>query len=100
MNLAFLKFDYPDLTQEEALFQVARECQAQAYYMVDGKIAGVRAPRLATRHLELILLALETARKESTGRRESEAASSAETMDTGPEPGNGGRNNHRPQRRS
>jgi hypothetical protein len=69
MNLAFLKFDYPDLTREEALFQVARACQVRAYYMEDGKIAGVRDPRLARRHLELILLALETGRERSTGRR-------------------------------
>jgi len=63
MNLAFLKFDYPDLTCDEALWQLARDIQPHAYFMVDGRITGIRNPRLAKRHLEVVLLALEGSRE-------------------------------------
>ena len=67
MNLAFLKFDYPDLTQEEALFLLAKEDRAQVSYTADGNIADARNPRLARKHIELILLALKAGRDGSTG---------------------------------
>jgi len=58
MKQPHLKFDFPDLEEHEALWLLSEDLEAAAYYLEDGRIVGVRNPKLSARYIDMRLQAL------------------------------------------